>query len=185
MSALHIRTSTGARGHFSILWPLMLLLPLAACATANTGGVKHSREVAQAFETYFVEPDYNYYLYNQENYPYAVAGLKKPYFIESFDWRPLDPNSDKFEKVIDLVKDFPRGFSQPYGSYILNPQGERIGMWYSSLAPPGIVVDPETNRVSINAARPWLRDDDVWLRNGGGVGIGIGTGSGVGIGISF
>lgn len=162
-----------------------LAVLLSACATANTGGVRHSREVAQAFETYFVEPDYNYYLYNQENYPYAVAGLKKPYFIESYDWRPLDPNSDKYRNVIDLVKDFPRGFSQPYGSYILNPQGERIGMWYSTLSPPGISVDPETNRVSINAARPWLQDDEAGWRHGGGIGIGIGSGSGVGIGIGF
>lgn len=167
-------------------WVLSLALSLAACATANIGGVKHSSEVTRAFETYFVEPDYNYYHYNQENYPYAVVGLKKPYFVKDFDYRPVDPNSDKFRKVIDLVKDFRRGFTQAYGSYILNPQGDRIGMWYSSLAPPGIKVDPETKRVSISAARPWLQDEDTWWRGGGGTGVGIGIGSGgSGIGINM
>jgi len=167
-------------------WVIALVLILAACSTANIGGVKNSREVAQAFETYFVEPDYNYYYYNQENNPYAVVGLKKPHFVKDFDYRPVDPNSDKFEKVIDLVKGFPRGFTQPYGSYILNPQGERIGMWYSTLGAPGIKVDPETYRVSLNAARPWLEDDDGWWLGRGGTGVGIGIGSGgSGIGVNM
>lgn len=174
-------------GRSRLVWvALTVALVLSACATANTGGVKRSSEVTRAFESYFVVPDYHYYLYNQENLPYAVVGLHNDYFIKSPDWRPLDPDSDKFKKVIDLVKDFPEGFTQAYGSYIFEPQGERIGMWYSTLAPPGISVDPETRRVSINAARPWLQDDDGWWRRGGsGIGIGIGSGGGVGIGIGF
>ena len=165
---------------------LALVLPLVACATANTGGVRHSREVAQAFETFHVNPEYRYYHYNQENNPYAVVGLLKQYFIKDPDWRPLDPNSATYEKVIDLVKSFPDYYSYAYGSYILDPQGGQIGMWYSSLPPPGVSVNPETKRVSINAARPWLRDDrGWWRRGGGGVGVGIGTGSGGGVRIGF
>jgi hypothetical protein len=186
MSLSDTDTPCRSDNSLSVLTALALALVLSACATANTGGVQKSSEVARAFESYFAVPDYEYYLYNQENNPYAVVGLQKDYFIKSPDWRPLDPNSDKFKKVIDLVKDFPRGFTQPYGSYIMAPEGERIGMWYSTLAPPGISVDPETRRVSINAARPWLEDDNgMWQRGGGGVGIGIGTGGGSGISIGF
>ena len=169
----------------SIVPVFVLALFLAACATANTGGVRRSPEVAQAFETYQVNPDFNYYHYNQENNPYAVVGLLKDYFIKDPDWRPFDPNSDKYQKVIDLVKSFPDYYNFPYGSYIVDPQGSRIGMWYSTLPSPGISVNPETKKVSINAARPWLRDEDVWWRDGGGVGVGIGTGSGGGIRIGF
>ena len=178
----HINSVSGSRPRPALTaYVLLAALLLGACATANIGGVRHSEDVTRAFETYFVKPDYNYYHYNQENNPYAVVGLQKDYFIESPDWRPLDPKSDKFKKVIDLVKDFPEGFSQSYGSYLLDPQGDRIGMWYSSLAPPGVRVDPESKRVSINAPRPWLRDEDAWWP-GAGVGIGIGTGgSGVGV----
>lgn len=168
--------------------PLIMLLGvlvLAGCATANTGGVRHSSDVKQAFETYHVKPDYRYYFYNQENNPFAVVGLQKDYFIEDPSWRPLDANSDKFKKVIDLVKDFPEGFTQAYGSYILDSQGGPVGMWYSTLAPPGIRVDPETRRVSINAAKPWLRDDDSWWRPGAGVGVGVGVGSGGGSGVGI
>ena len=159
------------------------MLALTACATANIGGVRHSTDVKQAFETYLVQPDYRYYYYYLENNPHAVVGLQKDYSIQDYDWSALDPNSPEFKKVIDLVASFPEGFTQAYGSYILDPQGEPIGMWYSTLAPPGIRVDPETRRVSITAARPWLRDDPSWWPGSGvGVGIGIGSGgSGVGV----
>ena len=173
---------SGICPNFSVL---ILMLLLTACATANSGGVRRSPEVAQAFETYQVNPDFAYYHYHIENNPYAVVGLQKDYFIQDPDWRPFDPDSDKFQKVVDLVKDFPEYFNRPYGSYILDSQGSQIGVWYSTLPPPGISVNPETKRVSINAARPWLRDNGGFWRHGGGVGVGIGTGSGGGIGIGF
>ena len=144
------------------IYLLAVLLPLVACATANTGGVKRSVEVAQAIENYNVNPDYHYYLYNQETNPYALVGLHKEYFVEDPDWRPLDPGSAAFGKVIDLVKSFPTYYNSAYGSYIMNSQGDQIGVWYSSLPAPGISVDPETKRVSINAPRPWLDDNDYW-----------------------
>lgn len=184
MSLLHIEKIMDTRPAHVRLCLLVLIFTLFACATANTGGVKHSREVAQAFETYHVNPEFNYYHYNQENNPFAVVGLLKAYTIKDPDWRPVDPDSATYTKVIDLVKSFPDYYSYPYGSYIINPQGEQIGMWYSSLPPPGISVNPETRRVSINAARPWLDDDRGWRRGGGGTGIGVGFGSGgSGIGI--
>ena len=185
MSLLKFTKSSQNSQTFSMVPVFMLALVLAACATANTGGVRRSPEVAQAFETYQVNPDFNYYHYNQENNPYAVVGLLKPHYLQDSDYRPFDPESDKYQKVVDLVKDFPDYFNHPYGSYILDSQGNQIGMWYSTLPPPGISVDPETKRVSINAPRPWLRDEDGWWRHGGGVGVGIGTGRGGGIQIGF
>ena len=185
MSLLAKNKKSRSSGSGSIISVLVLVLLLAACATANTGGVRRSPEVAQAFETYQVNPDFTYYHYNQENNPFAVVGLQKDYFIQDPDFRPFDPNTDKYQKVVDLVKDFPDYFNRPYGSYIVDSQGSHIGMWYSTLPPPGISVNPETKRVSINAARPWLRDEDGFWRHGGGVGVGIGTGSKGGIGIGF
>ena len=182
MSLVHIKKISTPLDALSRLWVLAMVWPVIACATANTGGVQHSREVAQAFETYHVNPEFHYYHYNQENNPYAVVGLLKAYSIKDPDWRPLDPDSATYTKVIDLVKSFPDYYSNPYGSYIIDPQGGQIGMWYSSLPPPGISVDPESKRVSINAARPWLRDDRGWWRGGGGSGVGVGGG---GIRIGF
>jgi hypothetical protein len=155
---------------------------IAGCAGANRGGLKNSREVGRAFETFHVYPNYRYWYYNQENNPYAVVGLQQPYRIEDINWTEVDPNSKTFEKVTGLVQSFPARGAFTYGAFILDPQVQQIGVWYSSLN-AGIKVDPETHVVSISAAMPWV-DDDGWY--GSGVGVGIGTGgSGIGVRLGF
>jgi hypothetical protein len=154
----------------------------AGCSGANRGGLRNSREVGRAFEIFHADPDYRYWYYNQENSPYAVVGLQQSYRLEDINWREVDPNSKTFEKVIGLVQSFPVRGSFTYGAYILDPQAQQIGVWYSSLD-AGIKVNPETKVVSINAAMPWV-DNGGWYGSGVGVGIGSG-GSGVGVRLGF
>ena len=155
---------------------------VAGCSGANRGGLQNSREVGRAFEIFHAYPNYRYYYYGLENNPYAVAGLDQPYRIEDINWKEVDPNSKAFEKIVGLVQDFPARGSFTYGAYILDPQAQQIGVWYSSLN-AGIKVNPETNVVSINAAMPWV-DDNGWYGSGVGVGIGSG-GGGVGVRLGF
>jgi hypothetical protein len=163
-------------------WLILLVLLFSGCSSVNRGGLRNSREVGRAFETFHVYPNYRYWYYNQENSPYAVVGLQQPYRIEDINWNEVDPNSKIFEKVIGLVQSFPVRGAYTYGAFILDPQAQQIGVWYSSLN-AGIKVDPETQVVSINAAMPWV-DDDGWYGSGMGVGIGTG-GSGIGVRIGF
>jgi hypothetical protein len=156
---------------------------VAGCASAHRGGLRNSREVARAFETFHVFPDHRYYYLNQENAPYAVVGLLKDYRIEDKLYTEVDPNSKTFEKVVGLVERFPVRSSFTYGAYILDPQGNQIGVWYSSLN-AGIQVDPESKRVMITTAMPWV-DDDQWFGSGVGIGVGSGGRGGVGVRIGF
>lgn len=161
---------------------LLFVSAIAGCSGANRGGLRNSREVGRAFETFHIYPNHRYWYYNQENNPFAVVGLQDPYRIEDINWKEVDPNSKTFEKVVGLVQSFPVQGSFTYGAYILDPQAQQIGMWYSSLN-AGINVNPETHVVAINAAMPWV-DDNGWY--GTGVGVGIGTGgSGIGVRIGF
>jgi hypothetical protein len=156
------------------------LLCCVGCAGANYGGLKHSRDVTQAFETYHVWPDHRYYYLNQENNPYAVVALQAGYMISDNRWIEFDPQTDKLKKEVDLVKGFPVNYSNAYGSYLMDSMGNQIGYWYSSLPIRSLKVDDETKKVSIYTASPWLNDDDWGF--GSGVGIGVGSGgSGIGI----
>jgi len=161
----------------------LLVTLVAGCATANRGGLRNSREVARAFETFHVYPNHRYWFYNQENSPYAVVGLAAPYRIEDINWREVDPNTKTFEKVVGLVESFPAPGSFTYGAFILDPQGQPIGFWYSSLS-AGISVNPETRIVTVSTAMPWIGDDR-WHGSGAGFGIGSGGGGGVGIRLGF
>jgi hypothetical protein len=158
------------------------VLVMAACATQNRGGLKHSPEVAQAFETYHVFEDHRYYYLNQENKPYAVVAVKNSYRIDSVMWREFDPQSGKLEKIVDLVKEFSGVSSYTYGSYIQDAQGNSVGYWYSKLRMTSVNVDHESRLISLYTQTPWLRDDDRVY--GPGIGIGVGSG-GSGVGIRF
>jgi hypothetical protein len=150
------------------------------CSGANYGSLKNSRDVTQDFETYHVWPEYRYYYLNQENNLYAVVALQPGYIISDNRWVEFDPRTDKLEKVVDLVKDFPANYAHAYGAYLKDSMGNQIGYWYSSLQIRTLKVDNETKKVSIYTDSPWLQDDDRGF--GTGVGIGIGTGgSGIGI----
>jgi hypothetical protein len=150
---------------------LYTLLLLGGCSTANYGGLKHSRDVARAFEDYQIFDDHRYYYLNQENNPFAVIALHNDYTFSGKNlWREFDPHSDMLKKIVDLVEGFPAYYSRTYGSYITDSKGKRIGYWYSSLRGAGVTVDNETRTVSISTETPWLWDDDEGLfRNRRGV----------------
>jgi hypothetical protein len=160
---------------------LIATLLVAGCSGANRGGLKNSQEVYKAFEVYHVYPNHTYYYQGVENNTKALAGLQAPYRIADPDWTQVNPNSKTFEKVVGLVKDFPDGNHFTYGAYILDPKGQTIGVWFSSLN-AGIEVNPETNVVSIDSGV----NVGGWFGSGGsgvGVGVGAGGGSGVGVGV--
>ena len=137
------------------------LLLLGGCSTANYGGLKHSPDVARAFETYQVFEEHRYYYLNQENNPFAVIALQNEYTFNGKNfWRQFDPHSDMLKKIVDLVKDFPVYYGYTYGSYIADAQGRYIGYWYSSLRMAGVTVDTETRTVTIRTETPWLWDDN-------------------------
>jgi hypothetical protein len=56
--------------------------------------------------------------------------------------------------TIGTIQSFPAQGSRTEGYYIMDRQGRRIGVWYSSLT-AGITVDPDSRQVMI--ATPWLQ----------------------------
>jgi hypothetical protein len=126
------------------------------CQLEHVGSLKRSPEVTAAFEILRVPADYSYYFLNQENNPFGVVGLKKGYWMEGPDWRRVAPSSETFRKVVDLVKGFPAQGGRSEGFYILDPRGDLIGFWYSSLG-AGVTVDPDTQRVMLTTRAPWLQ----------------------------
>jgi len=145
---------------------------ILGCSAGRYGHLRNSPEVARAFETYHVFPDHRYYYLNQENNPFGLVALQQHYTLSGVEWQHFDPEPQKLKKLVDLVKGFPAYYSYAYGSYIEDPQGNRIGYWYSSLWMRGIRIDPQTQTVSIDTEKPWLRDEE--YRPGVGVGIGSG-----------
>ena len=115
---------------------------------AQTGSVQISKEVAKDFEAYKLDPNYDYYFMNLKNDPCAVIGLKKDYAIHDIQWKKLPPDSNEFKNVIELVKRFPMAGSNAFGAYILDSQGNTIGVYYSG-ANVGVTVNKENKMLMV------------------------------------
>jgi hypothetical protein len=139
-----------------VIFPLIL----GACATGSYGGLKTSREVAQAFENYQVFADHEYYYLNQENSPYAVAAIREDFELTGPLWTKLDPASERSRRIVDRVRNFPPYYAfHTYGATLHGPEGQPVGYWYSGLRLVSVKVDQENKTVSIRTDQPWVGDN--------------------------
>ena len=178
MPALEGEKTNGLKNPTLMMWFFMVgaAFSLFGCSAGNYGHLRHSRDVTQAFETFHIYPEHRYYYLNQENNPYAVVALQDRFRLVGHMWVEFDPRSDKFEKVIGLIKFSAVSYAPPYGFNIHDHTGNQIGYWFSSLALRSLKIDDPYQRVSIYTDMPWLRDDD---RPIDGFGIGVGRGGGI------
>ncbi len=141
-----------------VLLSLCGLLLCMGCSGANYGGLMRDRQVAQAFEVYQIYPEHRYYYLHLENNPFAVIALHKRFTVSDKQWTEFDPQTEKLEKLVDLVKQFPADPYIAYGAYLKDSSGNQIGYWYSSIHLRTLRVDHESKRVTIYTDTPWLRD---------------------------
>jgi hypothetical protein len=90
--------------------------------------------------------------------PYAIVGLDRAYHMRSRVWREVDRDTEKFEKMVfwlwdDIRYAYRRNFTQ--GAYILDPEGKKVGIWYSGLWWAAIRFE-ENNRVVVMPETPFL-----------------------------
>jgi hypothetical protein len=127
---------------------IFAILIVPGISFAEIGSIRISKEVAKDFEAYRFDPNYNYYYVNLENNPCAAVGLQKDYTVDDILWTKISPGSNAFNHVIELVKRFPMANSPAFGAYILDSQGNTIGVYYSS-AGAGVTVNKESKTLSL------------------------------------
>jgi cobalamin biosynthesis Mg chelatase CobN len=133
---------------------ILIVSTMAGSCIENYGRLKHNTQVTQAFSNNQIEQNYRYFYYGRTDMPYAVVGIDRSYQMRSRVWREVDPDSEKFQKMIFWMWDDPRHYQQYFtkGADILDPKGQKVGVWYSSLRwaairfekDKHIVIVPET-----------------------------------------
>ena len=117
-----------------VLIALMLTLNGGVAASAgkkSRTGVVTSREATDIWHSYEIRPDYNYYFTGPTSQPDFIIGIDKKYRLTSKLWYPVDLKPEMLQNWFNWYQ--PRvGYSQdPYGAFIVGPNGERVGLWYS------------------------------------------------------
>jgi hypothetical protein len=133
----HFSQNISQKGKAIALRGLFLVATVAAltgCAAMSdikSSGVVHSREATDIWHSYEVLPNYNYYISGAESRPWYIIGIDDKYKLTSKNWKPVDLTPEMLNKWINYYR--PRvGYDlKVYGSFIVNPDGERVGLWYS------------------------------------------------------
>jgi hypothetical protein len=98
------------------------------------GAINPDRSVTKAFETFQINPNYNYYYTGSDVYPIALIGLDKKFKIEPDLWKKLEPVPKDFKDMISQMQSRALSMGQiQHGFSILDDQGRPIGVWYSIL----------------------------------------------------
>lgn len=128
----------------------LALFMLWGCASGSYGRLAFDPEVTQMFKDNAVPADFRYYTTGRSDMPDAIIGIAPQYEIVTRWWDPVVPNSKQFKSKVDFIWN-PRVWYRldpPQGSWILNPAGEKIGVWYSMYPATSIRVN-EKRQVAI------------------------------------
>ena len=130
---------------------------LAATGCFNSyGRIKSNAATNQAFETIQIPDNYKYYYYGRSNMPYAIIGLDSAYNLKSRLWREVDHNTEAFREMLEWTWwDTFYYPNMPRGKDILDPEGKKIGIWYSSARWAAVKMLDDQGSVMIAPDTPW------------------------------
>ena len=115
------------------------------------GSLERSQEVTKIFETPKILQDHKYYVHGWGSVPYAIIGIKNKYKLRKGLWKEVKitvPMLRSWISKMDIIYDYP-----PYGSRILDHQGNLLGIWYSSKQWTTIIIEDQ-NQFAILAPEP-------------------------------
>lgn len=119
-----------------IAWRLLAVIGVIvigtafSCATSNYGSLRSSAEITNMFESGQIPADYSYYFSGFQSIPDAIVGIHPNYFLRSKVWKQIDLDSTTLENLIYRMKTV--YLSDPRGALILAPDGQQVGIWFSS-----------------------------------------------------
>ena len=146
-----------------IVWPALILMASSVSAldlpgfkslklpSFRYGKIKRDRDVNQIFQTYKILPDHTYYTAGQGNIPLAIIGVQDSFKLRPGLWKRVDitvPLLRGWVTQMDNIYGYP-----PYGSVILDDNGQRLGIWYSSKQWTTVIIE-EKNEIAVLAPEP-------------------------------
>jgi hypothetical protein len=115
---------------FSVLFFVSATVFLVACSSATYGRLENSPEVTQVFKNGEILSKHQYYVSGFQGVPYAIIAIDSNYQLRPGRWRPLDLDSAALNQILYRM-DFVYSLI-PRGAWIVDHEGHRLGVWYSS-----------------------------------------------------
>jgi hypothetical protein len=139
---------TTAKTIFMFSLGMLTLVWVAGCSQ-NFGRIHWDENVTRAFEANQVEPGYNFYQYTIGMRVFAIVGLDPKLELQSRIWRELEADTGDFKVATSRMwDDYSQVREYPRGAVIVDPAGEKVGVYFSSIRFVSINFKPE-NRVAL------------------------------------
>ena len=124
----------------------------SGCAgPGNYGTLKRDQELNRMILAYEVIPDHNYYFSGSSDRPNAILGIHRDYQLVSQLWSTAQINSAQLAKWIgNIAPENYRGPSGYIAAYILDPDGKKVGIWYSIMNTTTVEF-LEGNKIKVNS----------------------------------
>ncbi|MCJ8499791.1 hypothetical protein [Desulfatitalea alkaliphila] len=118
--------------------------------TSAYGRLQHDPLVTDMFRTGAVPETYRYFFDGRGAMPYAFIGIDPRYTPVLRFWEPVAPGSERFAQMIPFIwmpEDWGT-YSTGQGAWILDAEGNRLGIWYSMYPHATIRLDA-SDRVTV------------------------------------
>ena len=133
----------------------MVAFIFAGCTATVSGRLQNSPEVTELFESSRILPNHSYYVGGFQRVPYAIIAIDNKYELRIRYWKPLDLDSAALNQLVYRMENV---YSlNPRGAWILDQDGSRLGVWYSSQYQTRVKRDREGRIVVANPDPPDLR----------------------------
>ena len=142
-------------------WPRAIILLgllglLCSCSTAsNYGNLQSSYDITLLFEKAQVLSDHTYYYSGLHGVPDAIIAIQPNYMLRAKLWQQIDFSQFILQKwttrmnYVHLIK--------PQGAWIMGPDGDRLGIWYSAQRQTSVRLNRKTRLIVAPPHPPELR----------------------------
>jgi hypothetical protein len=131
----------------------LVMMFTGACASGPHALIRPSSEVAQLFESHQVLPDHQYHFSGSVSLPTAIVGIRDDHRLQSTGWKPVELDAAQLKRWISVMTQDWGVAPVTAGAAILDPTGERVGIWYSLLQRPAVSVGDD-RVVQVTAPSP-------------------------------
>jgi hypothetical protein len=136
---------------YAIIGLSLVGLVCSCSTTTHYGRLQSSHDITQLFEKAQVLSDHTYYYSGLQGVPDAIIGIHPNYSLKAKLWQQVDLSHLTLKKWT-----FRMNYAQlvaPRGSWILGPDGDRLGIWYAAERQTSVRLDKE-NRLVIAPPQP-------------------------------
>ena len=131
---------------------MTVLIAMVAGCTKNYGRFAKSAEVGLAFRQGDHQANYQYFYAGRDTMPYAIIGIDRNYTVPSRYWIPFEPGSEQLIKMTGNM--YGKHQYYPAGYHILDPDGNIIGVCFTSVNRKSVSVDQQNRTVELLFENP-------------------------------